>query len=430
MSDSSDGSPGARLQRHLPILAGLVTALVLGTYFHRHHRGPPFAEDEGAVYYSTSYFRVAFLEWDPRSPEWARTDAIDHPPAWKYAYGLLLTVLGRPLPGDGSKEAWNRGMTAAQRDGTSAAYLARTLDAADLMPSRLFALACVLVGLFLFAAVAGRATTPLIASLALLLAAFQGVIRWVSGRALIDPLLLLFIAGSILLTERWLVRGPGRGRLAVPWALGLGVLLGVLGNTKITGVVGIGGVVLALVLWRWRAQRSAELAAQGHRRALASLAVVVGTAVVVGIAINPTLWSDPIGMAWKMVDYRAHALEVQMRFDDPAHFVSPQEGLRRFMVQTLLRPDPLWLAASVPIVAPMVVGGAFCFLARAETTAKNPAWAAITAHFAVWLPTTALTYRMDWPRYTLPVIPFFLLFFSLALIQAAAWVRARAKGRG
>ncbi len=383
--------------------------------------------DEAAVYFSTCYYDLAFVRHDAHAAEWQAQDAYDHPPGWKYAYGAVLHAAGQPRGTLSDKRSWYRLAWGTPPPGSGQGtgisdFIDRHVPLSALVPMRVAAAAFVLLALALLFVLAARVAAPPTALLAVGLAASHPALRGVASRALIDPLLLLLLLLAAWTSAHWLEAGARRGRSGYAWSLALGIVLALLASTKITGVAAIGGVACAAGL-----QLGAR--ARGERRAPAVRLVwrfllVAGTALVLAIALDPTLWPDPIGAFHAMVVYRAQQLGAQMRAY-PGAQASLAAGALRFLQQALLVPDPSWGWIRLPVVALAALVGLVRFLRRADW--GSPWTCAIAGNGLLWLVVTAATYRMDWPRYTLPALPWlaFLVAFACEPLLHLALGRAR-----
>lgn len=396
-----------------PAIAALMIVLVLGVHFARDHRHRLDELDEAAVIYSTSYLDLV-LEGRFDAPEWQAIDAIDHPPAWKYAHGIARAVGGRPARTLAEKDLWlDWAWEAGEQHEAFKRHTAAAVPIDDLVPGRTLSALAVLGAALIFLWCAARASSPVGASVAASLLAIHATVKWVSTRALIDGLLLFGVLATTALTIRWLERDPRDVRRALPWSVGLGVALGVLAQTKITG--GVGGVAAAIALAVYLLHRRSAGDRGRVVSALASLGVVAAVAVAVAIALNPSMWRDPVGFVTAMLEHRALQLRLQMLFGNPDGWVPVSEGLRRFLFRSVLWTDPIYRAVGVPAIAFAVALGAIR-AARIEDPAKAAARIALLAQLTVWALTTLGTYRMDWPRYMLPALPLLTLLTAEALL--------------
>lgn len=409
------------MERWIVRAAALLVLLILGTHYARNRDHRLDELDEAAVVYSTPYLDLVLAgRFD--DPAWKAIDAIDHPPAWKYFHGAALKLAGRPPRTLAEKDLWLdwawRGEAAHEE---FKRYTRNDVPLEDLLPGRTLSALAIIGAVLLLLWCGVRASSPVTGSLAAVLLAVHATVKWVSTEALIDGLLLFGIMGSTALTIRWLEQDPRRVRAALPWSLALGVSLGVLSQLKITG--GVGGLAAALALVGYlvhaRADRQQALAA------LTSLALVALTAVAVAVGINPSLWTDPLGFLSQMVEHRALQLRLQMLFSNRDGMVSVVEGIRRFVSRSMLWTDPFYRAAWVPAVAFGIVLGTLR-LWRAES--RSPARIAALTQLGVWGLVTLATYRMDWPRYLLPVLPLFTLLTAEALAYLGS-VRGRVPPR-
>lgn len=397
--------------------AGLLVALlVLSIQFGRMISAPIDEVDEAAVYDSTSYLGL-WCEGQLFDPAWQSLDAVDHPPLWKYAHGAALLLAAQPLGSLAEKERWFDWAWDGDDDGAFKRHLNARLVGPLIRPGRWLSFLAVSGALILLSGLLARAYSPAISGWVVALIGFHVVTKWVAVRALIDGLLLLLILLSTALCARWLARGPARGRVSAPDALLLGLSLGLLAETKITGVIGLLGAAGALLLWWWRGAPSGIRL----RPALSSLALVAVVTGVVAIAVNPSLWVDPFGFPLRMAAHRAEQLRLQMALFDERVYVSMGEGLRRFVSRALIHTDPVLKISGLPVVAFLVALGAQ-LIVRIERP-LSAARAALLAQLGLWFGVTVLTYRMDWARYTIPAIP----LLTLALVLGARALAAPRK---
>jgi 4-amino-4-deoxy-L-arabinose transferase-like glycosyltransferase len=407
----------AALRRHLPALAAAVAVVLFGAFALRHLDDPIEEVDEVAVAWSTGYLDL-YLEGRFDDPAWRGFDALDHPPAWKYLYGFVRAAASLPRPPPETKARWHDRAWAVEEeakafsDALNDEVPRRELHSARLMS----ALACV-VGLVLLGLLLSRAGPASEAWGAVAAVSAIAVFRRFGARGLIDGPLFATLVAAAWLTARWLACTHARRRLV--WALALALTLGVLAQLKITGGVGLLAVVAA---WVW--VRRAE-GVPGAAPGVGALAAVIAGAAAVALALNPSQWSDPIGFPLQMLSHRAAQVELQRALFDPMCGLTAVEAAQRFVWRTLLRTDPLYLAVRAPLVATLVLLGALA--PRASTQGSTPggpaaarvdaARAAATTHLGAWALLTAATYRLDWPRYIIPALPFL------------AWLAARGVGR-
>lgn len=408
---------GRALLRHLPVLGGALAILLFAAHALRHVDDPIEEVDEVAVAWSTGYLDL-YLDGRFDAPAWRGFDALDHPPAWKYLYGWVRAASGLPRPPPEAKARWHDRAWAVEDEAKAfREALNDEVPRHELHTSRLAsALACV-VGLVLLGLLLARAGPPAEAWGAVAAVSAIAVFRRFGARGLIDGPLFATLVAAAWLTARWLACTHPRRRLA--WGAALALTLGVLAQLKITGGVGLLAVAGA---WVWvRRAAPADGPAPAGGPGLGSLALVLAGAAVVALALNPSLWVDPVGFPLQMITHRADQVELQRALFDPRCGLTALEATQRFVWRTLLRTDPLYVATRAPLVASLVVLGVFTprapAPAHARADAAQAAYAAATTHLGAWALLTLLTYKLDWPRYMIPALPL------------VAWLAARGVGQ-
>jgi 4-amino-4-deoxy-L-arabinose transferase-like glycosyltransferase len=385
-------------------LAALFTALCFAWRAPERFDEPLDEIDEAAVVASASYFDLAFRRGELRSPDWQAPDALDHPPLWKYIHGAALALAGWPIGPLAAKDAWAaRSWETGARGEAFREELRALYPAPMLQPGRLVSTLCLAAAAMLVFGLGAQLFSPFgrdrggfTGWAALVFFALNANVRWVASRALIDGILVLLVVGATWAQLRWLRRGPATGRIAPGSAIGAGALLGMAALTKITGVLGLAGAAVAL---------AATPGALRGRRAQASFALLALTALAVALLLDPSLWDAPLSFLAAMVRRRATVLETQQLLFRSA-LPTPWAGLSAFLERVLLRPDPVQQAIGLPVVlAAFAVG----------VVRLGEAPAAFWANALLWTAGTALGYRMDWPRYVLPALPFVALIAARGL---------------
>ena len=363
--------------------------------------------DEAAVYFSTSYFDVAFVKHDFHSTQWQERDAFDHPPLWKYFYGSVLFAAGRPRGKLADKQEWFQLAWGSKR---ISSFIDERAPISVLVPLRAAAGVLVLVSLALLFVLIANAIDPLTAFLTVLCAALFPVINVVATRALIDPLLLFLLLLTTWLNARWLRAAQTAHWLA--WSSALGFSLALLINTKITGIAATAAVMVSALpqVLQARDRRATGLLM------LRAFLVVAGAAGAFAIAINPTWWHAPVRTFWQMVEYRQQQVLLQMRVFGGGHYITARAGLVSFLERMFLTSDPAWRRWHVPLLALATVYGGWRFAKQLDWTSS---WTcAVAAHLTLWLAIAAATYRLPWLRYTLTAIPCVAMLIACALAGA------------
>jgi len=256
------------------IAAGVV--LVLFFFFSPvlSRDGRTFQIDEADKISETHFLRL-FVHGDVRSPEWFRY-RIDrtNPPVGKYAFGCAILLHGLPLPPAPSLSASapDGGIPATFPPAVNARY------ARYLVPARRGALAATSLAAALLVWCALRLYGPLAAAGALLFFTFHDLDRAWGATAVFDPLLMLAVIAIVLPT--WMV-----------WRDGSRVWIGAVVSGVICGLaIGVrlnGGICLLFAIAVF------FIAAFRHRSRtiLYASAVLLLTALVVAILLNPYYWA-------------------------------------------------------------------------------------------------------------------------------------------
>jgi hypothetical protein len=360
--------------------------------------------DEAAIVDSTYFYWLLFVAHDPFSPDWKNFEAVDHPPLSKYLYGAALALDGTTIDSIEPKRHWVETTWEADDDRRFLGELHAQL------PPRLLRAPRALSAGFLFGAtmllywIAAEVSSPWIGLLAVVLFRIHPVIRWTSARVMIDGLLALGILAVLALQLRWARRASPDTRLAIGPPLLLGAALGLLFSIKISGVVGLLAALLSLWLW----PRRLRLPAAG---------VVVGAALIVALVINPSVCSDPAGFVAEMFHHRARVLDAQQVLFGDSALLTAHQTVAAFLERLFLKIDPVFRIIRLPVILPACAVGAIRFfqLLRGRPLALG----IVAIHGGLWTLAAAFSYRMNWPRYVMPAVPFLALLVALGMAEIA-----------
>ena len=376
--------------------------------------------DEGAWIYSGYFYHLAFQKRDLQSPDWKHRDCLDHPPVAKYLFGAVAASDHYVVDSPDLKAWWFdscfhldlKTMTETIRAEVPQSTFAR----GRLVCTALFAASCMVV-FWIGAAVFAPWTAALAA---VLLSACPIVLDssiLIRAEAPFCLLLVLLVAAQI----GWF-KHCGCGLRKISWrAICIGLLIAFLANTKLNGLLGLPCamvVIAAGLLTRRTLATNGEVLTR--RRALAdvlvSAALVTVTFLIAAIAINPSLYSDQIEFVKGMFERRWNHLEFQTKY-----LYLNSLPTRALMTAGVVRGlffanDWLFEWWSVPgllFFFLLGVGGMPAAFARNRRAAL-----VVVVNFAVWGSATACTYRMDWNRYLMPLVPFVMLLSAAGVVHA------------
>jgi 4-amino-4-deoxy-L-arabinose transferase-like glycosyltransferase len=340
------------------------------------------------------------------------------PPLGMYVFGLGLLAQGEGVPRIGywimeHDTAWNE-----QRGNMPSQAQIRAARRTNVFVALLTVLAIYLIGSGTINHMAGT-----VAGLAY---GFHPLVRDTATRALSDPLLVLCVV-SAALAALHLGKRPSMGR-----ALLVGTLLGLGASTKLSPLLlaaAIGSLAPAFLAWTWIARHR-----RGYRWALCSLTIPI-SAIATFLASYPYLWTDPIGHTRRMFAFRELSFDLQAVISPHARVHGIPDAFRRFGVQLghresiggvlldwLGRSDATgawtWLREADLMLAP----AGWLLLVPVIVSARYPGrivfpMAIVGGQFML----IALTFRLDYARYMLPVLP--AIAIGIGAVFGLAWQR-------
>jgi hypothetical protein len=289
--------------------------------------------------------RSYFIEelFHPNSPTWSGDNilTLGQPPLGSYLMGIGLWVQGRELGPNGFYDfkhntEWNeaRGNVPEWED----LYAGRRTNA--------FVGALTVAVVYLIVRKLAGRVGGVVGALVLIPHPLNTYLTTFAGS---DALLVFLVAASALLSI-YLAERP-----TWPKAIGLGILIGLGGATKLTPIAlafplaGLGVAILAYdlprrlraanapvepgvkAIPRWRRLLSTV---DGNERALGwMLLTLPAVAFATFIAVYPYLWSDPIANSKKLFDYRSEEMANQSDIWENTRVDGPIEALQRIRDQ-------------------------------------------------------------------------------------------------
>ncbi len=387
--------------------AGCAAVLALGL----RAAGPMTDPDEAAWIFSSYAYRLAFL--DPGgllSPEWKGADALDHPPLAKYMVGAALASEGLVPVSLSDKDYWFERAFLPYDHAAFVESLRRRVSVRALFLSRLASGAA----MFCACALTAAAGDWLISAEAGLLAAFllvtAAITRVVAAEAVSDGLFVALELACALAQASWAARLARDKRFSPGRSLLCGALAAALFDTKISGALELPLLAAALVAALACEPRSHRL----RRAVLSSAAAAAAAGLLVVVALNPSLYSRPFSFVLSMFRHRRDTLAIQRLVYFGGEFQTARDLLCGAM-RGLFWPDGGgWLAAATGALA---CAG---FVDPRRRLASAPVDARVfMLHGALWTAATLAGYRVDWPRYLLPILPFACLLAASGAAQLA-----------
>jgi 4-amino-4-deoxy-L-arabinose transferase-like glycosyltransferase len=257
---------------------------------------------------------------------------------------------------------------------------------------------------------------------------------------------LLALAALVWWLAARCVRASARSRIRLRHWLLFGIAAGTCVAAKHSGVLFVAAAGAWLACVEWRAARGRSLAASGLHFPIQGVALASASALALFIAIQPPLWSDPIGRLERIVDMRlasfARSVEVL-----GGELGRGERMLRALALPFLSVPEPAddvaemsaYLASGAAgLMLPRVIGGAFTVFALVGLTialrrAIAPRDAEERSRALGWIFASAAVFAVaalnpvPWQRYFLPVVPLACLLVPLGMRESIAIAR-RARG--
>jgi hypothetical protein len=431
------------------LLALLVFVGALAVFGERAER-VGYNTDEGQAMWPSQYFQFVFLDHQLGSPVWDENYwTLTQVPVYRYIIGAGIWLGGQsftPLDldfrsdevrgpnraryfdprtyDDERKLAEQRRVPRPSADALKAARRPMVLLGAG-AAAMLFLVGCELAGI-----VAG-----LVAAIGFVAAPF---VLTLMPRAHTEAPFIFFMLLALWLSSR-AVRSPR------PLLLGAlaGLAAGLSAGSKLTGVLELAalGAFAAGAFGLTLLVRLPAVAAWiGPRHSFvragqwSALAAIVG--LVVFLAVNPLLWSNPIGRVQAMLAFRQQEMFGQRTLN--AELATPESTVGRAVLllrQSFVGEMPLARRTGLPVEAAFAVGGLVVLGWRIVRTRQAGGLVGAEAMLLVWLLVfvvgTAPNLGIDWDRYYLPTVALGLLLAGVgAEVGVGAIVGAVRRGVG
>ena len=261
---------------------------------------------------------------------------------------------------------------------------------------------------------------------------------WHNRLALADTTLTLTLA-LLLLGLIMLVRRP-----SWPWAIAIGVLIGLGGANKLTPMAlsaplaAIGAVLLLRGWWDRRHLRGAAPRGFLGFPPLSDLSWMLVsvplTTMATFVAVYPYLWPDPIGRTIKLIEFRRDEMANQYRIYPKFRTDSPMEALdrtiyalgeawssTRHVFEALGNPSLGDALSRVDII--LATAGLLCLAVIGAMKGLRSPELIVAAVIAVQTGTIILNMRVDFERYYLPILLGFVVSIGCCVGYAADLAR-------
>ncbi len=384
------------------------------------------ADESSRIASSKSFEALVGLDFD--SPVWEeRHLMLTQPPLSRYVIGVGRTLGGYDASALNTSWQWDRSDAANIKAG---AMPSPALLWWSRLPMAVLAVGSGLLLFLLARAIAGPAGGYAILLLYVANDYVLYTIRLALGEGPLLAAALLATVAACQAVRHW----PRAADAATPswrayrpalvWLTVCGVAGGLAGAAKLNGLAAaLAGVVMAVVL-ALAGDRGLSLARRAGL-ALAGGALVALSAAAVFVAVNPFLYSDPVGRSLEMLAFRVDEMEQQYEATPPSRIADLHDRLtivpQRVFKQHATLDFPLALRLNLALTA---AGFAYLLYRSGRWLRGDQAAGAamVALVFGVTLSAPALLTPLDWPRYFLFPVVFSTLCIAVALGGAARWL--------
>ena len=390
--------------------------------------------DEAAWIYSSHYYHLAWLERDFQSEDWQHFDAYDHPPMMKYLVGAAMHLTGYTVTSLEPKVEWLKASSNPHEDRSDIiAQFHQTVPTNALFAARAvstlsFIFACIftyLIGQRTFSTLAGVAAACLMA-----LSPLQ---QRIATEVFSDGLVMMLIAAMTWLQWHCARSLIDRQSKRLPWSVfALGMTLAMLVSTKLTGLAAL-PIVLAVVPLsiaielrvKRRKNEPTPVSHVSIQHILLALACLIATGVLLAMFLNPLLLKQPISGLQKMIELRMNVVDSQAKMFFAFTMPTFPVKLAAFTLGCFRGGQGLGIGTLFFIVLGTC---ALPYYGRRDLLALS----IFLGNFSGWLLATWLAFRLNDPRYLLPLAPFWALLAGagvevlatrLRYIASYAWPR-------
>lgn len=392
------------------VIAGLfVLVSTLGGNFLRNADRPMDKENVDEAHWIASgyYFHLLFTKFDVYSRDWKHYACIDQPPFAKYLFGMASNRAGFPVTSlDLEQKHFLLGDVANQdrllrefnreipRNAFRAARFVSTLA---------FALSGILI-----LHLGGRLFSPFAGFCAVTLFSNSPMVLRLSREVMAEGIQAFLVLGTVA-SQLAILDARRQARVVWPWLGTLSLTLALLFNTKVNGIIAWPLAMLGILLGGF-----AVVATDGTRRnppqtsrirrwsigCLLAL-IAIAMAAFLAIAINPSLYDEPLKFVRGMFGLRVRMLEIQRHMVFPLDLPTWPLRAAAFSRALFLENDRF---VPMPVLFFSFLAGIFRI--RDAIRGDRLAWGIFGVNAVGWILAGFASYSIDVSRYLIVTVPF------------------------
>lgn len=403
----------------------VTASLLLFNYFQRQD-APTVEMDEPAWIYSTYFYHLAFEKKDLQSSDWKSLDALDHPPLAKYMYGFFFRLANAPrITSLTLKNWWHANDDDFFHHWQFIQKNQERIPLVLLQVGRLlstgFLFLCALTIYFILK----DTFSPWVGFLTALLFSMHEVVRSVGGLIVADGLFLFFVLFAIRLQQLWmgaLFKADKKSAFAL--SLSLGIVVGLAFLTKLNGMVALFTTVVVFI-FPWITSEKKQI---GITNWVPSLALMLIAFFATTWLLNPSLYSHPFQFLASMFEYRSTKVELQTKFFYKEALPNFFLKLSHFLSWIFYMKDWLYPKTGISVLLIFFILGILkipVYLYRPFSSQKI----VFLINALVWTVAVFYSFKLNWNRYLLPVLPFFLPVVAIGFEELVERFRSLARNR-
>lgn len=364
--------------------------------------------DEAAWVFSSYYWQLV-LNKDWENEDWKGFDAIDHPPMAKYLFGMALKPFDLVPQSIELKEYWRSNdlnipnffpflKSLQERTSTEALKVGRWVSTVFFALS---ALMVFILGRYFFSQAVGFMATALFCT--------NKLVNQLAMNVVSDGILLFFILVGVALQVVWVNRyRDNKNVLGI--CIGLSVVSALAYLTKINGLGVLG--LSALTILYYGLSCPYKKFPQKVLSVFFNLLIMTSVCALLVYALNPSLWGDFLNFQQSMFLHRLERVGVQMNAF--YWFALPSFSLQvsYFIKRLLFDHDIFYGATHLPLFLSGFVLGCVRFYTEDVISQKRRVF---YVNALAWCGAVLFTYKLNWDRYLLPVLPFVMLVVGFGL---------------
>lgn len=364
--------------------------------------------DEAAWIYSTYFYHLAFERKDVNSPDWKNRDALDHPPLYKFLLGAMLAGKNLHTTSYGPKKWWHENDLNISRSHEFVNQLRHDIPMRALFLGRLLSAILMFLSACLVFWLGRRIFSFPVGILSAIFFTIHPLVQKLSCRIVADNLFVLLLLVCVSLLILFL---DNICQLQRSWIVGsfLGICCALLFLTKISGIAVFGIMGIALL----------------RKKQWISVICSIFSFLAVTYALNPSFYHQPIVFVIDMFRYRYERVNLQMNVFYwsalPHHLLSLSYFLRKIFFEW----DGFFNLTFFP---PMLVLFSCGLLRLPHYLKMNVEMVcAVLLFTGFWTACVVFSYKINWERYLLSIIPFVSIIVALGFEQIFVFFHTRLK---